>query len=120
MKEGRCGMRSRDEVAARLDEWRERLRRGADASAGAAALVELLQAVHACEELEWVLAGGEVPAGEREAAATVRCPSCGGQVLPGQRFCTACGAALSSACPGCGASVLPGQRFCTGCGRQLD
>jgi predicted nucleic acid-binding Zn ribbon protein len=120
MKEVRWRMRSRDEVEARLEGWRERLRRGADATADAAALVELLQAAHACGELEWVLAGAEAAPGEREAAATVLCPSCGGAVLPGQRFCTACGAALSDVCPGCGAGVLPGQRFCTGCGRQLD
>lgn len=47
------------------------------------------------------------------------CPSCGGEVAPGQRFCGACGASLPAGCPRCGASAPSGQRFCANCGAPL-
>ena len=49
----------------------------------------------------------------------MRCPSCGSQSAPGQRFCGACGTRLASACPHCGAIVSPGSAFCTNCSARL-
>jgi hypothetical protein len=65
-----------------------------------------------------------VPGGER------RCSSCGQPALAEDRFCAACGAALSAesplpiatapdACPGCGRPCAAGDRFCGGCGTPL-
>ena len=47
------------------------------------------------------------------------CTSCGASNLDGLKFCTSCGAALSSTCPACGAAHDPGQRFCGECGTAL-
>lgn len=49
----------------------------------------------------------------------MRCPSCGTEAGPGDRFCQQCGASLPITCPECGASLKPGARFCTQCGAQL-
>lgn len=49
----------------------------------------------------------------------MRCPSCGSQSAPGQRFCGTCGATLVTNCPNCGACVPPGYRFCGTCGAGL-
>ncbi|HEY6539227.1 MAG TPA: adenylate/guanylate cyclase domain-containing protein [Candidatus Dormibacteraeota bacterium] len=48
------------------------------------------------------------------------CPSCGGAVGPGQRFCGACGAALAAGCARCGAPLQAGQRFCANCGAPVE
>ena len=50
----------------------------------------------------------------------VRCPRCGHENPPGQRFCGECGNALASLCASCGASNPPGQRFCGTCGTPLE
>lgn len=47
------------------------------------------------------------------------CKSCGIETRPGQRFCTACGAALAVACRGCGAENPAAARFCGSCGTAL-
>jgi class 3 adenylate cyclase len=47
------------------------------------------------------------------------CTSCGASNLGGLKFCTSCGAALTSACLACGAPHEPGQRFCGECGTAL-
>lgn len=50
----------------------------------------------------------------------MNCTACGTPAKPGQRFCTACGAALTAACRACGASNPPGARFCGECGASLS
>ncbi len=45
------------------------------------------------------------------------CAQCGTALLPGKKFCHACGAAAAAACPACGARVEPGWGFCPECGR---
>ena len=45
------------------------------------------------------------------------CASCGTELLPGKKFCHACGAPAATACAFCGARVEPGWRFCPECGR---
>jgi class 3 adenylate cyclase/tetratricopeptide (TPR) repeat protein len=49
----------------------------------------------------------------------IRCPRCGNENPPGQRFCGECGNALAALCASCGASNPPGQRFCGECGTPL-
>lgn len=49
----------------------------------------------------------------------MNCSACGAPAKPGQRFCTACGAALALACRTCGAQNPPGARFCGECGGAL-
>jgi class 3 adenylate cyclase/tetratricopeptide (TPR) repeat protein len=49
----------------------------------------------------------------------VICERCGGENPAGQRFCGACGSALSQGCAACGAVNPAGQRFCGGCGAAL-
>ncbi len=50
----------------------------------------------------------------------MRCAQCGTELLPGKKFCHACGAAVVSPCPSCGARIEPGWRFCPDCGHVLD
>jgi len=50
----------------------------------------------------------------------MRCPTCGHDNPPGQRFCGECGTPLASLCSSCGASNPPGQRFCGECGTPLN
>src|SRR5688572_13324439 len=49
----------------------------------------------------------------------VRCPKCGNENPPGQRFCGGCGNPLAALCASCGTSNPPGQRFCGNCGATL-
>lgn len=49
----------------------------------------------------------------------MRCAQCGTELLPGKKFCHACGAAAPAACPSCGARIEPGWRFCPDCGHVL-
>ena len=46
----------------------------------------------------------------------MRCAACGTELLPGKRFCHACGARAPLVCAGCGASVSAEFRFCPDCG----
>jgi hypothetical protein len=49
----------------------------------------------------------------------VACPKCGCQVVPGQRFCGACGSSLASYCATCGGAITTPSRFCGNCGARL-
>ena len=49
----------------------------------------------------------------------MRCSRCGTELLPGKKFCVACGAPAQVPCSNCGAPVEPGWRFCPDCGREL-
>ncbi|MFQ5972726.1 MAG: adenylate/guanylate cyclase domain-containing protein, partial [Alphaproteobacteria bacterium] len=50
---------------------------------------------------------------------TIRCPKCDFENREGRRFCSNCGAALSSVCPACGFVNEPEEKFCGGCGVAL-
>jgi predicted ATPase/class 3 adenylate cyclase len=49
----------------------------------------------------------------------VRCPACGHENDPANRFCESCGRSLAATCPQCGSAVTPGARFCGKCGADL-
>lgn len=58
----------------------------------------------------------------------MKCPSCTADVLPGNGFCTQCGAPAAqpkpavegaSLCPACHERLQPGAKFCRNCGRAL-
>ncbi|HET8533227.1 MAG TPA: zinc ribbon domain-containing protein, partial [Methylomirabilota bacterium] len=38
---------------------------------------------------------------------------------PENRFCDQCGTALDAVCPSCGGALRPGARFCGACGKRL-
>jgi hypothetical protein len=46
----------------------------------------------------------------------MRCPKFGSENPTGKRFCSDCGAPLTSRCSKCGAENPPGKRFCGDCG----
>jgi len=48
------------------------------------------------------------------------CPRCGLPTAAGQRFCGACGFALTTDCPRCGTFISPGDRFCENCGAAVS
>ena len=48
------------------------------------------------------------------------CTQCGTELLPGRKFCHACGAPAPAACPSCGARIEADWRFCPDCGRALQ
>jgi class 3 adenylate cyclase/tetratricopeptide (TPR) repeat protein len=47
------------------------------------------------------------------------CAACGSANDAGLKFCTECGAPLSTACPSCSAANKPGNKFCGECGTPL-
>jgi hypothetical protein len=48
----------------------------------------------------------------------MKCPNCGRE--SSGRFCSACGATMKSAsCRECGGELVPGARFCTSCGTEV-
>lgn len=47
------------------------------------------------------------------------CASCGADLIPGKRFCHACGAETAARCPKCGEVVDAKFRFCPECGASL-
>ncbi len=49
----------------------------------------------------------------------MRCAQCQAELLPGKRFCHACGAPVELACPRCGGRIKPQFRFCPDCGASL-
>lgn len=58
----------------------------------------------------------------------MKCTNCGNELMPGKKFCTACGTPASvqnceqkampmaMRCSNCGNELLPGKKFCTACG----
>src|SRR5262245_55264192 len=60
------------------------------------------------------LDGGVVRA---EGTSTMRCTRCGTELLPGKKFCHACGASVAAPCSNCGSPLEPEWRFCPDCGR---
>lgn len=52
----------------------------------------------------------------RELKGQDLCPSCGGSVARGSKFCDKCGAMM----PIADAEVVPAQKKCPGCGEQID
>jgi hypothetical protein len=47
----------------------------------------------------------------------VRCPACGPRPEGDAIFCSSCGRSLTiGGCAGCGAPLVPGSRFCDACG----
>lgn len=63
----------------------------------------------------------ETPPAASGATPSLRCSRCGAHPEPGAKFCTTCGAGLSTApgCQSCRAPVEPGSRFCTACGTPV-
>jgi class 3 adenylate cyclase len=49
----------------------------------------------------------------------MRCAQCQAELLPGKRFCHACGAPVGLACPRCGGPIKPQFGFCPDCGATL-
>ncbi len=49
----------------------------------------------------------------------MRCTNCGTELIPGKRFCHACGTEAAQACPSCGRPVEAGFRFCPDCGARI-
>ncbi len=49
----------------------------------------------------------------------MRCVNCGTELLPGKKFCHACGTAVQIRCPSCASEVDPSFRFCPECGSAL-
>lgn len=98
----------------------------------AAGLIPLVWGALVARNLDAVTASAFQPRAPR--ATRPRCPSCGGAVDAGTRFCPQCGmdfqaatasavaaapAAARLACQACGAEAKPGARFCGVCGGPL-
>ncbi|MBI5157597.1 MAG: AAA family ATPase [Acidimicrobiia bacterium] len=49
----------------------------------------------------------------------LRCPVCGAEVAPTDKFCRSCGAPLAAGCRACGAALQPGTGFCGECGTPV-
>ncbi|HSV07140.1 MAG TPA: adenylate/guanylate cyclase domain-containing protein [Candidatus Binatus sp.] len=49
----------------------------------------------------------------------MRCAACGAELIPGKKFCHACGTRVAAQCRSCGAALEPEFRFCPDCGLQL-
>jgi class 3 adenylate cyclase len=56
---------------------------------------------------------------QARAADAQRCPHCGNEVEPGQRFCGSCGGLLALVCPACAAENPLSNKFCGNCGADL-
>lgn len=58
-----------------------------------------------------------------EQSASIFCPECGTKLLPGSRFCKACGNAMgakpAAVCSHCGAELNPNMKFCGKCGTPV-
>jgi len=50
----------------------------------------------------------------------MKCSQCGSEIRSGQKFCSACGYAVSLVCPHCGASYEEGDAYCATCGKKLN
>src|SRR6185503_9428662 len=49
----------------------------------------------------------------------MRCQSCGSELVPGAKFCHACGTRTAQTCPNCGSPIKREFRFCPECGAAL-
>src|SRR5262245_26453890 len=49
----------------------------------------------------------------------MRCQSSGSDLVPGAKFCHACGTRTAQTCPNCGSPIKPEFRFCPECGTAL-
>jgi hypothetical protein len=88
-------------------------------------VAEEQQALARVEELLGVMR----PPAPRPAISGPTCPSCGGRVETGMKFCPNCRRSLSGDgeplaagpkfCAQCGAELLAGAKFCTGCGARV-
>jgi hypothetical protein len=51
---------------------------------------------------------------------SIRCPNCGPRPESDALFCSGCGRSLTvGGCAGCGAPLVPGSRFCEACGAAV-
>ncbi|MCD6326647.1 AAA family ATPase [bacterium] len=50
----------------------------------------------------------------------MHCHQCGGAVQDGSKFCSNCGAPVSSICPSCKEDNPPASKFCSNCGASLS
>jgi len=80
---------------------------------------EFLKGKYTAEALEAIR--DETPPAASGATPSLRCARCGAHPEPGAKFCTGCGASLSTAtaCPSCRAPFEPGTRFCTSSGTPV-
>lgn len=81
---------------------------------------EFLKSKYTAEALAAIREEAPAPAAAG-ATPSLRCARCGAHPEPGAKFCTGCGASLSTAtaCPSCRAPFEPGTRFCTSCGTPV-
>lgn len=49
----------------------------------------------------------------------MQCAQCDTELIPGKRFCHACGAPVTATCASCGATIDPTFRFCPDCGARV-
>ena len=49
----------------------------------------------------------------------MQCTNCQSELLPGKKFCPACGARVTTTCTQCGAPLDAGFRFCPDCGAPI-
>jgi len=57
------------------------------------------------------------------ASAQVKCPECGGTIVPGKKFCPECGVSTAPRkvkCAACGAELDGTPKFCPECGGKLE
>jgi predicted amidophosphoribosyltransferase len=67
--------------------------------------------------------GGGLP--DPSCGGPMNCRTCGAQISPGRRFCTACGTPLTEApviiaCTACGGSNPVDAKFCAECGKAFE
>jgi membrane protease subunit (stomatin/prohibitin family) len=91
---------------------------GAGASLGAAMAGSLGQAA---QQPAAAPPAPAAPAPAAPAPATVRCPTCNAENSASAKFCSECGARLSTVtkCPNCNADLAPGAKFCSECGAKI-
>lgn len=73
---------------------------------------------------KFILSGGQsaqvgVTGGKRIAENQVACKSCQALNPKGTKFCTNCGAKLTTQCPSCGAELQENAKFCPECGSSV-
>ncbi|HHD15667.1 MAG TPA: zinc-ribbon domain-containing protein [Euryarchaeota archaeon] len=57
---------------------------------------------------------------DKDSAGSMKCPKCGAEVKPGERFCGKCGHQLvkESTCVKCKKPIEEGVKFCPHCGAK--